>query len=125
MRRETRVKNDKMRDLAKVRRRKIIIQKHTIAEDEWGNETKSWEVWKTVWAERGSLWGQAYYAAKAVNEETTIEFVLKYAPFVESMDTVEYRVLFEGNAYPIEHIDHLRDDGQWIKLKCLRSGADG
>ena len=60
-------KAEVMKDVSKVLRRKIIIQKINIVEDEIGNQKQEWVDWKTVWAERNNLWGQEYYAAKSVN----------------------------------------------------------
>lgn len=114
----------KMRELGRVRRRKIKIQKMTMGRDEWQNEVKYWADWREVWAERSSLWGQAYYAAKAVNEENTVEFVLRYVGFLDELNTFDYQVVFEGVAYEIEQIDHLDDDGMWIKLRCLERGVN-
>ena len=118
-------RQDKMRDLRRVRRRKIVIQKLVEGEDEWGNQTTSWVDWQTVWAERSELWGQEYFAARAVGEQNTVGFVIRHAPFVEQLNTTEHRVLHQGKSYDIKHIDHLKDDGMWVKLRCLEAGSDG
>lgn len=117
-------KPEVMRDLAKVRRRKIIVQKRTITQDDIGNQIEVWEDWKTLKAEKTGLWGQEYYAAKAVNEQDTIIFTVRHVAFVDEMDTVDYRVMFESKAYDIKNIDHVNDD-IWVKIKVLRSAADG
>lgn len=117
-------KAEVMRDLGRVRRRKIAIQKQTDIEDEWGNVTKDWADWQTIWVERSSLWGKAYYAARAVNEENTVEFVLRHVGFLDELNTFDYQVVFEGVAYEIKQIDHLEDDNMWIKLRCLEAGAN-
>ena len=116
---------DKIRELRRVRRRKIVIQKLTEVEDEWGNQTTSWVDWQPVWAGRSELWGQEYFAARAVGEQNTVGFVIRYAPFVEQLNTTEHRVLYQGKSYDIKHIDHLKDDGMWVKLRCLEAGSDG
>lgn len=118
-------KRNKMRDLRRARRRKIIIQKLIEGEDEWGNQTTSWVDWQTVWAERSELWGQEYFAARAVGEQNTVGFAIRHAPFVEQLNTTEYRVAHEDRAYDIKQIDHLKDDGMWVKLRCLEAGSDG
>lgn len=118
-------KAEVMRDLGRVRRRKIAIQKQTDIEDEWGNVTKDWADWQTIWVERSSLWGKAYYAARAVNEQNTVEFTARHVAFLDEVDTVNFRVVFDGEVYDIKHIDRLKDDGQWIKFRCLEAGASG
>lgn len=150
------IKNNKMRDLAKVRRRKITIRKKVVTIDEWENQIETWVDWRTIWAELESLWGQDYYAAKALNQESTVIFVVKYAPFLDQLNTVDYCVVFNPTAYydhdpttdvvsfasgaqpmtavqarnidkvyDINHIDRLKDDGMWVKLRCLERGLSG
>lgn len=117
-------KTDVMRDLSKVRRRKIVVQKRTVTEDAIGNQIETWDDWKTLKAEKTGLWGQEYYAAKMLNEQDTIVFTVRYVAFIEEMNTVDYRIMFEGKAYDIKNIDRINDD-IWVKIKALRSAADG
>lgn len=114
----------KMRDLRRVRRRKIVIQRLVEGEDEWGNSVSEWTDWRELWADRESLWGQQYFAAKAVNEQNTVTFVLRHAPFLDQLNTTHFRVLFQKQEYDIVHIDRLHDDGMWIKLRCQERGAN-
>jgi SPP1 family predicted phage head-tail adaptor len=95
MRLETTSKYYKMRELARVRRRKIIIQKRIVGTDEWGNDVDAWMDWRTLWAEMESLWGQDYYAARALGEQNTIIFVLQYVPFLDQLNTKDFRVLYD------------------------------
>lgn len=118
-------KKEVMKDVGKVLRRKIIIQKQEVVEDEIGNQKKDWVDWKTIWTERNNLWGREYYAAKAVNEENTLIFTVRHAPFINEIDNIKYRVKFEGKIYDIKQIDYLEDDGLWVKIKALERGADG
>lgn len=118
-------KAEVMKDLGKVLRRKIVIQKQEVTEDEIGNQKSEWTDWQTVWAERNNLWGQEYYAAKVVNEENTLVFTIRYALLIDEINTVDYRIKHEGKFYDIKQIDFLRDDGLWVKIKALERGADG
>ncbi|MGI6629355.1 MAG: phage head closure protein [Bacillota bacterium] len=115
-------KAEAMKDVGRVLRRKIVIQKQEITEDELGNQTQDWADWKTVRAERNNLWGQEYYAAKAVNEENTVFFIIRHAPFIDDMNTVDYRIKYDGKFYDIKQIDFLKDDGLWVKIKALERG---
>lgn len=116
------MKSNKMRDLAKVRRRKITIRKKTVGFDEWENQVESWVEWKILWAERTALWGQEYVAAQAINQEQTIEFTVRHVGFLDELNTVDFDVLYNGKEYDIKHIDPFKDDGMWIKLRCLERG---
>lgn len=117
-------KAEVMKDLAKVRRRKIIIQKKTEDFDGIGNQIEVWKDWKTLKVEKAGLWGQEYYAAKAIGEENTVVFIAKWVSFLDDLNVVEYRILFDSVPYDIKNIDRVNDD-IWVKIKALRSGADG
>ena len=116
-------KTDKMKDLQKVRRRKLVIQKKTSTFDEWENETMSWVDWRTVWAERNELFGQEYYAAKSLGEEKTIKWTVKYVAFLEEINTTDYRIIYSNkDIYDIKDTDQLQDDGMWFVIKAEKSG---
>lgn len=115
-------KAEVMRDLARVRRRKITIQKRETVKDQYGDETVRWVDWRTVWVERCSLWGSDYYAAAAIGEQNTIEFVVRYVPFLEELNTVNFRILYDGEIYDIKYKDYLDDAGMWMKLRALGAG---
>jgi len=118
-------KAEVMKDVGRVLRRKIILQKFDVVKDEIGNQTREWKNWREIWVERTNLWGQEYYAAKAVSEENTLIFTARYAPFFDEMNTVDYRIKHNGKFYDIKQIDFLKDDGLWVKIKALERGADG
>ncbi len=110
-----------MKDLGRVCRRKIVIQQYSEKKNEWGDPIGAgWDDWKTVWAERSSLWGRDYYAALAVGEEQTVEFVVRYVAFLDELKTDTHRLLYDGEIYDIKHIDYLKDDGMWLKIRAVR-----
>ena len=118
-------KEEIMKDLAKVRRRVILIEKKgSDTSDAVGNQTENWLPWKTLRAEKTQLYGQEYYAAAAVGQEQTVVFTLRHFPGLDAMDAVSYRLAFEGQAYDIKNIDRLQDGGLWLKIKAtLRPGG--
>lgn len=117
-------KKQKMKDLQAVRKHSLMIQKHTVTEDEWGNDVEQWVDWKPVMGERLELFGQDYYAAKQFNEEQTIKWKIKYVNFVEEINTAKYRVINirTNEIFDIKDTDHLQDDGQWFIIQAEKSG---
>ena len=113
-----------MKDLQAVRKHKLMIQKQTVTEDEWGNEVEAWIDWKPVTAQRLELFGRDYYAAKQFGEEQAIKWKIKYVSFVEEINTSKYRIINIriDEIYDIKDTDHLQDDGQWFILKVEKSG---
>ena len=117
-------KAEAMKDLARVRRRTIVVQKKIDGYDGIGNPVEIWSNWRTLKAEKTELFGQEYYAAAAVGQEQTTIFTVPYVSFIDAMNTVEYRLLYDGKAYDLKHIDHLPGE-TWVKLRAIeRPGAD-
>lgn len=117
-------KSEKMKDLAKVRKHKIIIQKKVTSENIRGDHIEDWTDWKTLRAERSTLYGRDYYAAATVSQEQTIILTVKYVQFLEEVDTVKYRIIYQNKPYDIKQIDFIQDDGMFAKIKVLESGLD-
>lgn len=114
-------KAEVMKDVGKVLRRKIIIQKYSEQKNEWGDPiNQAWVDWKTVRAEMSTLWGRDYYAAAVVGEEKTVEFIVRYVPFLNEIKTDTHRLISNDEIYDIKHVDFLKDDGLWVKIKALR-----
>lgn len=119
-------KSEKMKDLRKVRRRKITIQKlTTVKKDKIGNEIREWDDWKTLWVEKNHLWGEEYYAAKTVNEEKALKLTLRYVFFLDEINTTGYRIVYNNKKYDIDNIDHINDDGMWVVIKALEGRNNG
>jgi len=117
-------KKQKMKDLQSVRKHKLMIQKLTTTQDEFGNEIEEWNDWKSVTAERLELFGSDYYSAKQLGEEQTIKWKIKYVSFVEKINTAKCRVINirTDEIYDIKDTDYLQDDGQWLIIKAEKSG---
>lgn len=115
-------KADTMKSLGRVLRRQVTIQRSTVEYTEAGDPREAWEDWQVVWAERQNLWGQEYYAAKAAGEENTIVFVVRYGPYIEQLNTVDFRLVEGGKIYGIRQIDRLDDADEWVKIRALERG---
>jgi len=117
---------DKMRELGKTLRHRIMIQKRSVTKDPWGNQVEEWQDWQTVWANLQTLWGERYYAAKAVGEENTVIFEMRLAPFMDALihNVADYRVVYGGVVYTIKRADPLPGEA-WVKLTCEESGGNG
>ena len=121
---------DKMRELGKTLRHWIVIQKRSVTKDSWGNQVEEWQDWRTVWANLQTLWGERYYAAKAVGEENTVIFELRRAPFLDELirNVADYRLEsithHRGTVYTILRVDQLPGEA-WVKLTCEESKPHG
>lgn len=116
-------KAEAMKDLARVRRRTIVIQKKIDGYDGIGNPVEIWSSWQSLKAEKTELYGKEYYAAATVGQEETSVFTVRYVAFLNALNTVEYRIIYDGKAYDIKHIDHLPGE-TWLKIKAMERPGD-
>ena len=118
-------KAQKMKDLQAVRRHKLIIQKldGTTLDDDL-NEVENWVDWKTVMGQRMELFGSEYYEAKALGDEKTVKWKIKYVSFVDEINTTDYRIVNArtDEIFDIKDTDYLQDDGQFFIIKAEKSG---
>ena len=118
-------KKQKMKDLQVVRRHKLIIQKldGTTLDDDL-NEVENWVDWKTVMGQRMELFGSEYYEAKALGDEKTVKWKIKYVSFVDEINTTDYRIVNArtDEIFDIKDTDYLQDDGQFFIIKAEKSG---
>jgi len=88
------------------------------------NQIKNWVDWKEVTGQRLELFGSEYYSAKAIGEEKTVKWKIKYVSFVDEIDTNDYRIVNTrtDEIFDIKDTDYLQDDGQWFIIKAEKSG---
>lgn len=102
--------------------KRITIQAYTTTTTENGFDEQNWIDYKTVWANVNNLWGKEFYAAKAVQEETTVEFIVRYSNDLEVLlvpnGTELYRICWRGKTYKIIFPDNIQYKNQWIKIKA-------
>ncbi len=107
---------------------RITIQKLTQTTDAEGFPIESWTDFITVWASQNNLFGREYWAAKAVQSEKTVEFIIRYASFVNDLDSRTYRIKHGKRTvgttqvdriFNIVFIDNVQYQNNFVKLKTL------
>lgn len=96
----------------------ITIQKFEKYKDENKITREGWKDVKKVWAYVNNLYGKEYIIAKGQNDETIIDFVIRYCKDFESIESDKYRIKWKNNIYNIVYPDHMQYSKQLIKLKC-------
>lgn len=77
-----------------------------------------------------NLWGKEFYAAKAVQAENTVEFIVRYSKDLEKINSKEYRIktIKDKNAtkekdkyryFDITFIDNIKYENKWLKIKAV------
>jgi len=108
-------------DIGKLDKR-ITIQKFESGTNENGFPIEEWVFYKTVWASINNLFGKEYYAAKAVQSENTVEFLIRYSSdtklLLETNGTKEYRIFWNLKAFNITFVDNIKYENKWLKIKA-------
>lgn len=104
----------------------VTFQKYVEGFDEIGNPSREWQDWKKAYAYVNGLSGAEYWEAANVHQENTVEFVFRWKPFFDSMNTKQFRILFRGAVYNINLIDNLQFRNKTVKIKAVtKSGTEG
>ncbi len=110
--------------------KRIVIQKYIINQNENGFDIEEWIDYKVVRASMNNLWGKEFYAAKAVQAENTVEFIVRYCKDLKNINTKEYRIktIKDKNAtkekdkyryFDITFIDNIQYKNKWLKIKTI------
>lgn len=97
----------------------ITIQQYVEGFDSIGNPSQEWQNYKQVYGYVNGLSGAEYWEAANVHQENTVEFVFRWKPFFDTMNTKQYRIIFNGGIYNINLIDNLQFRNKTVKIKAV------
>ena len=104
----------------------VTIQKYVEGFDDIGNPSNEWRDYTKAYAYVNGLSGREYWEAANDNQENTVEFVIRWKPFFDTMNTKQYRLVFRGSIYNINLIDNIQFRNKTVKIKAVtKSGAEG
>lgn len=103
----------------------VTIQQYIEGFDEIGNPSQEWKDWKKAYSYVNGLSGSEYWEAANVHQENTVEFIFRWKRFFDSMNTKQYRILFNGGIYNISQIDNIQFRNKTVKIKAVtKDGAE-
>ena len=97
---------------------RITFQHRDVSVNENGFSSEVWDDFYSCSAYVNSLSGSEYWAAHAVQAETTKVFTIRYCQSVASIDPKNYRIIFQNNVYDITNIDIVRYENDMVKIKA-------
>lgn len=104
----------------------VKIQKYVEGFDEIGNPSETWEDFKRDYAYVNGLSGVEYWEAANVHQENTVEFIFRWKPYFDQMDTKRFRIIFRGGTYNINLIDNIQFRNKQVKIKAVtKDGTEG
>lgn len=77
-------------------RDRITIQKSSVKTDKIGNHAAVWEDVYSCAAYANNLSGKEYWAAKQLNAQSELDFIIRYCSEVAALDSEHYRIRFRG-----------------------------
>lgn len=103
---------------------KIWLQKCTITADSLGNKKEDWKDHRRLYGYANGLSGREYWEAAGVQAEHTINFIFRWHPWMDGLNTKEYRLMFRGGVYNITSIDNIQFRNQLVKIRAVSKDGE-
>lgn len=99
---------------------RIFITKNEITVDDIGNHKTRWVPYYSCYATVSSEAGKEYTNAGTIVDDTKVDFTIRWCRKAATLDSIHYRVEFNGTLYDITAIDHMNYKKKCIKLSCQK-----
>lgn len=104
----------------------VTIQKYVEGFDDIGNPSNEWTDYAHAYAYANGLSGREYWEAANVQQENTVEFIFRWKPFFDAVNTKQYRLAFRGRIYNINMIDNIQFRNKTVKIRAvMKNVAEG
>ena len=87
--------------------KRITIQRHTVTQDEEGNQMQEWTTFHSCWAAVNGISNREYWNARQQQEENIINFKIRFCDSLKALNKKDYRIIFDGRTYDIVFIDNV------------------
>lgn len=95
--------------------RRVVLYSFTETQSASGMPTKSWSIYRTVWAFVEDGGGAETITAEAPTPKANLFFTIRY----NSAITEKYRILYNSVKYNITHIEEI-DRKRYLKLTAMK-----
>lgn len=106
-------------DIALLNQR-VTFQLRRIEADGIGNQIENWSDHYSCAATISGEGGQEALAAGAERDKPSLNVTVRWCSQIADANSTDYRLLFGGEAYDIEKIDHLSYKKRAIKFYCVK-----
>lgn len=72
-----------------------------------------------LWAAANGLYGQEYWSARQMQQESTITFKVFYHPALANLTTKDY-IAWNGENYDIQYPDNLNFENNIVKIRAVK-----
>lgn len=104
-------------------RSKVTFQKHETGIDKYGNHKNAWTDYYTCFATiggEGLASSKEEQVAGTTVEDFSMTVTVRYCTKTAAITSTGYRVIFMGEIYNIENIDHLNFKKKALKFMCRK-----
>ena len=98
-------------------RYKITIQDYTESQNSYGEVTKTWEDYATVWASIEPIRGREFWESQQINAEVTAKITIRYLAGV----TPKMRVKYEARIFEIISVINPEERNKDLQLMVKES----
>ena len=99
---------------------KITLQKNEVVTDAIRNHKNSWIDFYSCYATAGGESKGEADSAGTINDNTDMDFTLRWCRNTANITTDGHRVIFNGEIYNILGIDHMNFKKKCVKLRCRK-----
>lgn len=99
---------------------RVTFQKRSVASDAIGNQIEHWTDAYTCAATISGEGGDEVMAAGAERDRHAMNVTVRWCKQAAAVNPSDYRIVFDGDVFDIERIDHLSFKKRAIKFFCTK-----
>lgn len=99
---------------------RITFQKNETVVDDIGNHTNGWEDYYNCHATVSGEGGTETSVAGIIVDNSDVSFTVRFCKKALAVTNTGYRILFDGEIYDIQAVDHMNYKKKCLKFKCKK-----
>jgi SPP1 family predicted phage head-tail adaptor len=98
-------------------RHRVVIQDYTESQNTYGEATKNWTDYATVWAAVEPIKGREFWQSQQVNAEIDVKITMRYITGVKP----KMRVVSDSRIFEIEAVINVEERNRELQLLAKES----
>ena len=97
----------------------ITIEQLTTGRDQDGFEQEVWTPYYSNYAYVNKRSGKEFWAAAETAAQNTIRFELRYHPQLDSVNSKDFRLIFNNHVFNITNVDNVQFKNETVKISGI------
>lgn len=107
-------------------RKRVVLQKHSTAQDGYGQQLPAWIDLATLWAEIEPVSGGQMERMRSIYNHTSHKVVVRWQPILEDVRQVgSYRILYAGRIFDVGASMNDSERNRVVTLLCSEGLNEG